>query len=270
MLKLQSSSHHHQAGVHPQSSACSPVSYLSSAFCLSASCSASNAKISSTKGWYSRVILRKPCRKGILQHSALHTSRAGPACPHSGRPGPGFHGAARPSENKHEFRIALRFKKHHFSRSQNSRPHPSRTSRQRRQNPPGRPGGPKPAPQNEARRQRHKTPPRLPHPGAPPPEAEVASFVTLWAGPGGGRGLTRGVAYLEAGLLRARPPGGSGRTGAGRGRAQQVLVGARRACTRARTHTHVHTHASGVYTPHMHLQDVVCKRCTHPQLFSRA
>lgn len=194
---LLSSSHHHQAGVYPQCSACSPVSYLSSAFCLSASCSASNAKISSTKGWYSRVILRKPCRKGILQHSALHTSPAGPfhmAEPPAhtqkpaGRPRPGFHGAARSSENKHGFRIVLHLKKHHFPRSQNSRPpFPSPEPRgsaggTHRAVPeaPVRPSGAKPEGSDTKRRTA-----RTPRPRRRKRKSPAASS--------GGRGLTTGV-----------------------------------------------------------------------------
>lgn len=183
---LLSSNHHHHAGVYPQSSACSPVSYLSSASCLSASCSASNAKISSTKGWYSRVILRKPCRKGILERCALHTGPAGPsrmAVPPArtqepaGRARPAFHGAAPSSENKHGFRVALRSNKHRFPRSQNPR-----TPLQNLEAAPADPhrdgpGGPNPSPRSEARRTEHKTPPHRPHLTAPPPEAEVASCV---------------------------------------------------------------------------------------------
>lgn len=178
--------HHHHAGVYPQSSACSPVSYLSSVSCLSASCSASNAKISSTKGWYSRVILRKPCRKGILQRCALPTGPAGPsrmAVPPAhtqepaGRARPAFHGAAPSSENKHGFRVALLSNKHRFPRSQNPR-----TPLQNLEAAPADPhrdgpGGPNPSPRSEARRTEHKTPPHRPHLTAPPPEAEVASCV---------------------------------------------------------------------------------------------
>lgn len=43
-----------------------PSSYLSRALCLSTSCITSSPKSSSTRGWYSKMILRKPCRKGIV------------------------------------------------------------------------------------------------------------------------------------------------------------------------------------------------------------
>lgn len=43
-----------------------PSRYLSSSLRLAASCSASSPRISSTRGWYSKMILRKPCRKGML------------------------------------------------------------------------------------------------------------------------------------------------------------------------------------------------------------
>lgn len=43
-----------------------PCCYLSGELCLSVSGVASSPRSSSTRGWYSRTILRKPCRNGIV------------------------------------------------------------------------------------------------------------------------------------------------------------------------------------------------------------
>lgn len=63
-----------------------PCCYLSRELCLSVSGMASSPRSSSTRGWYSRTILRKPCRKGIVLCPC--TARRGPPARHRCSPAP--------------------------------------------------------------------------------------------------------------------------------------------------------------------------------------